>query len=89
MLAPEEIFTPNVSDLRTKSEMTPTQKRALRNKERKSRKNTRDILSKSVDKFAKMNGRGVKRRKEAALKTVLKIGKGVTVVGKKGGVAKK
>jgi U3 small nucleolar RNA-associated protein MPP10 len=85
MLAPEEIFAPNPSDLRAKSEMTSTEKRARRNKERKSWKKTRDILKNSVDKFAKMKGvRGAKKRKEEAVKTLLKHGRGVTVLGKKG-----
>ena len=38
-----------------------------------------------MDKFAKMKGiSGVKKQKEAALKSIVKNGKGVTVVGKKG-----
>lgn len=85
MLAPEEVFAPSSSDLRARSELTPTQKRSLRNKEKKSRKKARDTLEKGVDKFAKMKGiSGVKKQKEAALKKIVKTGKGVTVVGKKG-----
>lgn len=64
--------------------MTPDEKRALRTKERKARKKSRDALDKGVDKFSKAKGiGGVKRQKEAALKSVVKTGKGVTVVGKK------
>lgn len=81
MLAPEEIFKTATSDPRARSELTPTEKRALRAKERKARRKTRDVLDKSVDKYAKM--KGIKRQKDAALKTVVKSGKGVTVVGKK------
>ncbi|KAH7931008.1 Mpp10 protein [Leucogyrophana mollusca] len=81
MLAPEEIFSAPSSDLRARSELTPTEKRALRTKERKARKKTRDALDKSVDKYAKV--RGVKKQKEAALKSIVKSGKGVTVVGKR------
>lgn len=64
--------------------MTPTEKRALRTKERKARKRTRDVLDKGVDKYVKMKGiGGVKKQKEAALQSIVKSGKGVTVVGKK------
>lgn len=84
MLAPEEVFAPSASDLRARSELTPDEKRALRTKERKARKKSRDALDKGVDKFSKVKGiGGVKRQKEAALKSVVKTGKGVTVVGKK------
>lgn len=64
--------------------MTPAEKRAVRSKERKKKKKQRDALEKSVDKFAKMkSGKGVKKEKEEALKSVVKNGKGVTVIGKK------
>lgn len=83
MLAPEEVFTAP-SSLRAHSELTPAEKRALRIKERKSKKRQRDILEKSVDKFAKSKGiGGIKKQKQAALESVAKHGKGVTVVGKK------
>ncbi|KAG1825971.1 U3 small nucleolar ribonucleoprotein complex, subunit Mpp10 [Suillus subaureus] len=81
MLAPEEVFKTASSDPRARSELTPVEKRTLRAKERKARKKTRDALDKSVDKHAKM--RGIKKQKDAALKSVVKSGKGVTVVGKK------
>lgn len=84
MLAPEEIFAPSSSDPRARSELTPTEKRALRTKERKARKKSRDALDKGVVKFAKTKSiGGVKKQKEAALKSVVKTGRGVTVVGKK------
>jgi U3 small nucleolar RNA-associated protein MPP10 len=90
MLAPEEIFAPTPSDLRARGELTPTEKRALRNKERKLKKKTRDTLEKSVDKYAKVRGiRGVKKQKEEALKSIVKTGKGVTVLGKKKVLSKK
>jgi len=90
MLAPEEVFTPSSSDLRARSELTPNQKRALHNKEKKSRKKQRDVLEKSVDKFAKASkGSSVKKQKDAALKSIVKSGKGVTVIGKKSKEAKK
>ncbi|KAI6045441.1 Mpp10 protein [Pisolithus marmoratus] len=81
-LAPEEIFAPASSDPRVRSELTPAEKRALRTKQRKARKKERDLLEKSVDKFAKK--KGVKQQKDAALKSLVKSGKGVTVVGKEG-----
>lgn len=81
MLAPEEVFKIASSDPRARSELTPAEKRSLRAKERKARKKTRDALDKNVDKYAKM--KGIKKQKDAALKTVVKSGKGVTVVGKK------
>ncbi|KAI0735201.1 U3 small nucleolar ribonucleoprotein complex, subunit Mpp10 [Earliella scabrosa] len=84
MLAPEEVYAPASSDLRARSELTPAEKRALRNKQKKANKKARDALDKSVQKFGRPKGVGdVKRQKEAALKTLVKSGKGVTVVGKK------
>ena len=84
MLAPEEVFAPpSAKDLQARSELTPAQKRALRNKEKKAKKKARDTLEKSVDKFAQSRRpSSVKKQKEAALKSVVKSGKGVTVVGK-------
>ncbi|PCH33610.1 Mpp10 protein [Wolfiporia cocos MD-104 SS10] len=85
MLAPEEVFAPpSQVDLRARSELTPAEKRALHNKQKKAKKKARDVLEKSVDKFAKSKRIGdVKKQKEAALKSIVKSGKGVTVVGKK------
>ncbi|KAI6036079.1 U3 small nucleolar ribonucleoprotein complex, subunit Mpp10 [Pisolithus microcarpus] len=79
-LAPEEIFAPASSDPRVRSELTPAEKRALRTKQRKARK------KEPVDKFAKK--KGVKEQKDAALKSLVKSGKGVTVVGKEAKKAK-
>lgn len=86
MLAPEEVFAPSAADARARSELTPVEKRALRAKTRKARKKTRDTMNSSVDKYAQKKMRsigGVKRQKEEALKSVVKAGKGVTVIGKK------
>ncbi|TBU38040.1 Mpp10 protein [Dichomitus squalens] len=84
MLAPEEVYAPASTDLRARSELTPTEKRALRNKQKKANKKARDAIEKSVQNFGRPRGVGdVKRQKEAALKTLVKSGKGVTVVGKK------
>lgn len=83
MLAPEEVFLPSSSEPRARSELTPTEKRSLRGKERKMKKKQRDALNTSVDKFARAKSiGGVKRQKRAALESVVKRGKGVTVVGK-------
>jgi hypothetical protein len=83
MLAPEEVYAPSPSHLRARSELTPSEKRALHGRERKSKKHMRATLDKSVDKYARMKGiGGVKKRKQAALDSVVKNGKGITVVGK-------
>ena len=83
MLAPEEIFATS-SLPRAKSELTPAEKRTLRTRERKAKQRQRNALDKSVDKYAKKRGLGsVRRQKEEALKSVVKAGKGVTIVGKK------
>ncbi|KAF9459935.1 U3 small nucleolar ribonucleoprotein complex, subunit Mpp10 [Collybia nuda] len=83
MFAPEEIFAPVSNDPRVRSELTPSEKRSLRTKMRKEKKKSRDILDHSVDKYAKTNSvSGMKRQKRAALESVVKKGKGVTVVGK-------
>ncbi|PPQ88642.1 hypothetical protein CVT25_010218 [Psilocybe cyanescens] len=85
MLAPEEVFAASASSLRARSELTTAEKRSQRSRERKIKKRQRDSLEKSVDKFAKPRGiGGVKKQKQAALESVVKHGKGVTVVGKKG-----
>lgn len=81
MLAPEEVFAPSAVDLRSRSEMTPSEKQALRAKERKARKKRRDQLDTAVDKYAKTKG-SIKSQKKVALETAVKSGKGVTVVGK-------
>ncbi|KAJ7900389.1 U3 small nucleolar ribonucleoprotein complex, subunit Mpp10 [Mycena olivaceomarginata] len=83
MLAPEEVFATASSDPRARSELTPAEKKALRGKERKAKQKSRDKLNNSVDKYAKLKGiGGIKKQKQAALASVVKTGKGVTVVGK-------
>ncbi|KAF6765942.1 small nucleolar ribonucleoprotein [Ephemerocybe angulata] len=83
MLAPEEVFAAGSSQPRARTEMTPSEKKALRLKERKAKRKQRDLLDKTVDKVAKMRGVGsVKKQKQAALDSIVKHGKGVTVVGK-------
>ncbi|KAF9643844.1 Mpp10 protein [Thelephora ganbajun] len=81
MLAPEEVLAPSSRAPRSRSEMTPAEKRAQRNKERKKQRRTREQLNKGVDAHSRV--KGVKRQKEDALKSLVKTGKGVTVIGKK------
>lgn len=84
LLAPEEVFAPSAGELRARSELTPTEKRSLRTKQRKARKKARDSMDKSVSKFSpKDSGKSIKAQKKDALKSVVKSGKGVTVIGKK------
>jgi len=84
MLAPEEIYERPSSDPRARGELSPNEKRAARNKLKKAKKKARDALDRNVDKFAKTKGSGsVKAQKSAALQSVVKSGKGVTVVGKR------
>ncbi|KXN89991.1 U3 small nucleolar ribonucleoprotein mpp10 [Leucoagaricus sp. SymC.cos] len=84
VLAPEEIFTPASAETRSRAELTPAEKRALRTKVRKVKKKQRETLEKNVDKVAKVS-KGisrVKKEKQTALQNIVKSGKGVTVVGK-------
>jgi U3 small nucleolar RNA-associated protein MPP10 len=86
MFAPEEVFAPLSAEPRARSELTPTEKRTLRGRERKSRKKSRDALDKAVDKFARKTGSSAtknSKHKQAPSKSVVKSGKGITVVGKK------
>ena len=80
MLAPEEVSAPSSRAPRSRSEMTPAEKRAESNKRKKQRR-TREQLNKGVDAHSRVEG--VKRQKEDALKSLVKSGKGVTVIGKK------
>ncbi|KAG9312232.1 Mpp10 protein-domain-containing protein, partial [Chiua virens] len=92
MLAPEEVLAPVSSDVRARSELTPAEKRARRAKERKGRKKMRDTLNKTAakyDKSASTKSSKIKQEKEAALKSLVKSGKGVTVVGKASKVQQK
>ena len=82
MLAPEEIYERSSSD-RVRGELSPKEKRADRNKLKRAKKRARDALDNSVDKFAKMKRPGgIKAQKSAALRSIVKSRKGVTVVGK-------
>jgi U3 small nucleolar RNA-associated protein MPP10 len=83
MLAPEEIYERSSADPRVRGELSPKEKRTARNKLKRSKRKARDALESSVDKFAKTKrSGGIKAQKTAALRSVVKSGKGVTVVGK-------
>ncbi|KAI0004302.1 U3 small nucleolar ribonucleoprotein complex, subunit Mpp10 [Russula compacta] len=83
MLAPGEIYERPSADPRARGELSPKEKRAARNKQKKAKKKARDALESSMDKFAKTKGSGgIKAQKSAALRSIVKSGKGVTVVGK-------
>ncbi|KAF8132015.1 Mpp10 protein-domain-containing protein [Boletus edulis] len=79
ILAPEEVLAPtSPADARPRSELNPAEKRARRVKERKARKKVRDALNKTLDRYASKKRKGnVKEEKEAALKSLVKFGKGV------------
>jgi U3 small nucleolar RNA-associated protein MPP10 len=84
MLAPEEIYKRSSADPRARGELAPKEKRTARNKLKRAKKKSRDALESSVDKFAKTKrSGGIKAQKSAALQSVVKSGKGVTVVGKR------
>lgn len=82
MLTPEEVYAPRTLTSQTKNELSPAEKKALFNKNRKLRKKTRDQLAKSVDKFARTKKISTKKQKEAALSNIIKSSKGITVIGK-------
>ncbi|KAH9082046.1 U3 small nucleolar ribonucleoprotein complex, subunit Mpp10 [Lactarius deliciosus] len=81
MLAPEEIYERPAIDPRAQGELSPREKRTARNKRKKVKKRARDTLESRVSARTKGTG-GVKAQKSAALRSVVKIGKGVTVIGK-------
>lgn len=73
--------------LRDRSELTPTEKRAARSKERKKRKKASDavksyVSSRSGGLKGKSKTASAKKEKDDALRSLVKSGKGVTVVGK-------
>lgn len=88
MLAPEEIAARATGkDLVAKSEMTPQEKRAARQRAKKARSKQRDAVVAAKGKVATGGAKGkgaVKKEKERALSAVSK-GRGVTVLGKANG----
>jgi len=93
MLAPEEVLAPtSSSDVPARSELSLIEKLARHTKERKVRKRMRVMLSRAADKHAMTKAprgsarskQSAKQEKEAALKSLVKSGKDVTVVGRAG-----
>ncbi|KZO96934.1 Mpp10 protein [Calocera viscosa TUFC12733] len=93
MLAPEEVFATSKQALVSKSEMTPSDKKAQRRKNKAAFQHEHGRLSHAVQSFGKgkttsgffvpkKGKKGVRGEKEDALKKVVKEGRGVTVIGK-------
>jgi U3 small nucleolar RNA-associated protein MPP10 len=80
MIAPEEMFGPVSIIPRARSEMTPQEKQALRNKERKVKQKMRNALRKDMDKH--VSDKRTTKVKQNTLDNAVKRGKGVIVVGK-------
>lgn len=79
--APEEVYSANKFGNVAKDEMTPEEKRAQRNKIRKSRAKDRQKIASVVDDKSRKQRMTVADEKREALKKLTQ-GKGVTVVGK-------
>jgi len=85
LLAPQEVHTPlRESKLGSRSELTPEEKQREHRKKLQTRRKQRDKLAASVTNFGKKNPKNVKEAKSSALESLVKRGKGVTVVGKEG-----
>jgi U3 small nucleolar RNA-associated protein MPP10 len=85
LLAPEELLAPakSLSALRDRSELTPAEKRAARSKERKKRKKAAEAVKSYVsNRGGKNKTASAKKEKDDALRSLVKSGRGVTVVGK-------
>lgn len=93
MLAPEEQFAPpKQGELRARTEMTPEEKQRAWQRKKQAKKGE----AKRLEEMAQLYGRagknktkGSKGEKEDALRSLVKQGKGVTVVGKGGREADK
>lgn len=87
VMAPEELFRPLASDLKDRGELTPAEKKSLRSKERRVRKRTQDKLDAATENAGRPRKRlksfSERESKEAALRSVVKSNRGVTVVGTK------
>jgi U3 small nucleolar RNA-associated protein MPP10 len=72
-----------LSALRNRSELTPAEKRAARTKERKKRKKaTEAVKSYMSNRSGKNKSASARKEKDEVLRSLVKSGKGVTVVGK-------
>ena len=86
ILAPEELFAPpTTSNLVARSELDHEQAQAARLKRRRAKKGARQRLEEMAELYGKKHGKGgVRAEKDRALQSLVKSGKGVTVVGKGG-----
>ncbi|KIO16454.1 hypothetical protein M407DRAFT_33900 [Tulasnella calospora MUT 4182] len=97
ILAPEEMFAFDPRATTSKTEMSPGEKKALRTKVKHERKAQGQMINGAVVKFSNNAGgsataaaglkngkqpKNAKEAKDAALESLVKTGKGVTVVGK-------
>lgn len=81
MLAPQEMFAgPSAGELQAREEQTPEEAKRIRGKARKAKKAERAKLAATAELYGKR--KSVKEQKEEALKSLVKSGKGVTVLGK-------
>lgn len=84
MLAPHELFSgPSAGELIAREEQTPEEAKAARNKGRRANKATRAKLA-GVEQLYGKKRQTVREQKDEALKSLVKSGKGVTVLGKGG-----
>jgi len=89
LLAPQEVHAPlHESKLSSRTELTPQEKHREHRKKLNVRRKQRDKLAASVANFGKKIPKNVKEAKASALESLVKRGKGVTVVGKEGKGAK-
>ena len=85
LLAPQELFpTPSSSSLVARSELDPEQAQKSRQKHRRIKQAQRNHLTEMAELHGRGSKKGAKAEKEAALKGLVKSGKGVTVVGRGG-----
>lgn len=81
MLAPHELFEgPKATELVARSEQTPEEAKRARGKARKVKKAERARLGATVELYKKR--KSVREQKDEALASLVKSGKGVTVLGK-------
>ncbi|KAG8874726.1 hypothetical protein FRB97_005684 [Tulasnella sp. 331] len=102
LLAPQEVFAHDVRATKSKTELTPDEKKNIRGKIKKTGKRNRVIINSALTNVKMANGNGktggsasaaagfgkkqgpktVREAKGMALESLVKTGKGVTVVGK-------
>lgn len=82
MLAPQELFGgPKASELTARTEQTPEEAHAARAKARRAKKAQTARLGATAGLYGKKR-QSVREQKDEAMKSLVKSGKGVTVVGK-------